>query len=87
MPTATISSKGWIVIPAEYRRKYGLEEGQRVQIVDYGGVLSSVLSMPDPIEGAWGLLKGGPSLTRALTEERRRDADHEDRQVERLRSR
>jgi AbrB family looped-hinge helix DNA binding protein len=31
-----ISEKGWVVIPAELRRKYALKPGSTVQIVDYG---------------------------------------------------
>ena len=38
MPSAIISAKGWIVIPAEYRKKHRLEPGTKVDIVDYGGV-------------------------------------------------
>jgi len=37
--TLTISSKGWVVIPAELRKKYHLTPGTEVLIVDYGGVL------------------------------------------------
>jgi len=37
--TLTISSKGWVVIPAELRKKYHLMPGTEVLIVDYGGVL------------------------------------------------
>ena len=36
----TISSKGWVVIPAELRRKYNLTPGAEVRVVDYGGVLA-----------------------------------------------
>ena len=42
MPTLTISQKGWVVIPAEFRKKYQLTPGTKVQVVDYGGVLSIV---------------------------------------------
>ena len=34
--TATVSAKGWIVIPAELRRKYHIEPGGQIRIVDYG---------------------------------------------------
>jgi AbrB family looped-hinge helix DNA binding protein len=37
MTTATISSKGWIVVPAGLRKKYHLQPGTRVALVDYGG--------------------------------------------------
>lgn len=78
MPEARISAKGWVVIPAKYRRKYNLRPGDLVSVVDYGGVLSIVPAARDPIGHARGLLKGTPSLTKALLkarqEERRREA-------------
>ena len=42
MPEATVSSKGWIVIPSEMRKKYDLQPGSKVSVVDYGGILSIV---------------------------------------------
>jgi AbrB family looped-hinge helix DNA binding protein len=87
MSVATISAKGWVVIPAEYRHKYGLEPGDKVSIVDYGGVLSIMPVPRDPIEHACGLLAGGPSLTRALLKERREERRREDRKCARFRSR
>ncbi len=68
MPTAKMSSKGWLVIPAELRRKYGLEAGQYIRVIDYGGVLSLVPEREDPIEDGMGSLKGGSSLVQALIE-------------------
>jgi AbrB family looped-hinge helix DNA binding protein len=74
---ATLSQKGWVVIPAALREKYGLKPGSRVQVVDYGGVLGLVPDVDDPIEEAAGMLKGGRSLTRALLAEHRRELDNE----------
>jgi AbrB family looped-hinge helix DNA binding protein len=70
MFTAKISSKGWLVIPAELRKKYRLESGQYVKVVDYGGVLALVPQGADPIEEGMGLLKGKQSLTKALLDSR-----------------
>jgi AbrB family looped-hinge helix DNA binding protein len=70
MTTLTISSKGWVVIPADLRRKYGLEPGTQVQIVDYGGVLALLPLLANPVEEARGMLAGGSSLTEALLRER-----------------
>jgi len=66
MTVATISSKGWIVIPIDLRKKYRLRTGDKVALVDYGGVLSIVPAMTDPVTEAAGLLKSERSLTRAL---------------------
>jgi AbrB family looped-hinge helix DNA binding protein len=75
MATATISAKGWLVIPVELRKKYDLHEGSRVVLVDYGGVLAIVPAMAKPIQQSRGMLKGGKSLLDALKEERRRERE------------
>ena len=72
-----ISEKGWVVIPAELRRKYALKPGSKVQIVDYGGVLALVPTLTDPVKQAAGMLKGKKSLTRSLLAERREDRRRE----------
>ena len=73
----TVSAKGWVVIPAELRRKYALKAGSAVEIVDYGGVLALVPTLADPVRQAAGMLKGGRSLTQSLLAERRADRRRE----------
>lgn len=77
MASAAISAKGWVVIPAELRRRYGLRPGQSVQIVDYGGVIAIVPALADPIADSAGMLKGATSLTDALLAERAEELDRE----------
>ena len=79
MSVATLSSKGWIVIPASVRKKYGLNPGDQIQIVDYGGLLVIVPAKKNPIQEAIGMLHGENSLTDALLEEHAREREHEDR--------
>ena len=68
--TVTISRKGWVVIPAELRKKYNLKPGAIVQVVDYGGVLALVPVLADPIRQSAGMLSGPvDSLTDALLAE------------------
>jgi len=69
MANMVISDKGWVVIPAELRKKYHLSPGSVVQIVDYGGVLALVPALTDPVQQAAGMLKGPKSLTGALLKE------------------
>lgn len=66
MTVLTISSKGWVVIPADLRHKYGLRPGGKVSVVDYGGVLALVPLFDEPVRQARGLLAGSSSLTQAL---------------------
>lgn len=56
MASLTISSKYQIVIPLEIRQRYGFKPGQKVIMLDAGGVLYLV---PDiPLEDLRGFLKG-----------------------------
>ena len=76
MNTSTLSGKGWVVIPRELREQYGLKKGDRVHVIDYGGVLSIVPVSTDPIKKAAGMLRGNTSLVKALMKSRREDSDH-----------
>ena len=69
----TISEKGWVVIPAELRKKYQLTPGSEVVIVDYGGVLSIIPVVKNPVRQGRGLLKGTPSLASDLRKERAKE--------------
>ena len=77
MTTLTVSSKGWVVIPAELRRKYHLVPGSEVVVVDYGGVLSIVPAERDAVGTAYGLLKDGSSLTASLLREHQAEAERD----------
>jgi len=73
MTIHTISNKGWIVIPADLRKKYKLVPGDVVKIIDYGGVLAIVPVKHDPVNAAAGMLKSGKSLTQILLDEHRNE--------------
>ena len=80
----TISQKGWVVIPAELRKKYHLTPGTEVIVVDYGGVLSIIPAMRDPIKQGRGLLKDLPSLTEDLLKERAEELAREEARIKRF---
>ena len=86
MATAKISQKGWIVIPAEFRRKYGLKSGDHVDVIDYGGVLVITPTPENPVEIARGFFSGGKSLTKALLEDRAEEREREKKKETRFRS-
>ena len=83
MATVTVSKKGWVVIPREIRQRYGIRPGDKVQVVDYAERIAIIPAMKDPIQEARGMLKGRPSLTKALLEERRREREREEHEIER----
>lgn len=72
------SSKGQIVLPAEIRRKYHLEQGTRLRLVDMGTHVSLFPVREDPVGEFFGMLRDGASLTRGLERERRRELEDED---------
>jgi len=72
-----LSQKGWVVIPAAMRAKYGLKPGADLQVVDYGGVLALVPAFKNPVRDGAGMLKGGTSLTQAIVEEHRQERGRE----------
>ena len=75
--TVIVSQKGWVVIPAELRRKHNLGPGTEVQVVDYGGVLALVPKLQDPVQQAAGMFRGRKSLGRALLAEHRTERGRE----------
>jgi AbrB family looped-hinge helix DNA binding protein len=68
-----VSKKGHVVIPADLRRKYHLRPGAKLSVVDYGGALALVPAMKKATRQAAGMLKGRPSLTRALLTAHKRE--------------
>jgi AbrB family looped-hinge helix DNA binding protein len=74
-----LSQKGWVVIPASLRAKYGLKAGAILKVVDYGGVLAIVPRLKNPIDDGAGMLQGGKSLTQALLDERGEERKRESR--------
>jgi len=83
MATVKVSKKGWVVIPHEIRDRHGIKPGDKVHIVDYAGRIAIIPAFKDPIAAGYGLLKGGPSLTKALLEERRRELKREEQKIKR----
>ena len=84
MPSVRVSAKGWIVIPAEIRKRYGIKPGDEVHITDYAGTLVIVPKLKDPVNDALGILADdGPPLTEELLKERRRELEREERKIER----
>jgi AbrB family looped-hinge helix DNA binding protein len=75
---AKVSAKGWVVIPAALRKKYGLNPGSTVEIMDAEGKIILFPGVEDPIEEAHGMLAEGPSLTQELLAERAQELGREE---------
>lgn len=70
MKTARVSKKGQLVVPAEIRKRYGIEEGMEVEFLDFGEEISLVPLPADSIRAAEGWLKGRRSVEAMLKEAR-----------------
>ena len=75
---AKVSAKGWIVIPAALRRRYGLTPGTLVEFQEAGDKILVIPRVSDPIEELYGKLAGGPSPTEALLADRAEELEREE---------
>ncbi len=83
MTTATVSSKGQIAIPKAVRDRLNLKAGTELQI-DVKGVtliLKRVVSKHPDWRSMEGMVKSGPSLTKALEEERAAEVAHDNARI------
>ena len=71
MTTVKTLSKGQIVIPADIRKRYQIEPGSELQIMEYGGIIYLIPPVEDPIKEACGLLPAKPSLSKKILEGRK----------------
>ncbi|MFQ6131211.1 MAG: AbrB/MazE/SpoVT family DNA-binding domain-containing protein [Armatimonadota bacterium] len=80
MMRTKVSAGGQTVIPAELRRRYGINEETRLDWVDDNGLISVVPVPGKPIEALRGATAGQgmtAHLLRARREERRREERQE----------
>ena len=71
MPTVKTLAKGQIVIPAEMRKKYHIDPGTEMQIMEYGGIIYLIPPGAHPITAARGSLPTAPALGSPLLRARR----------------
>ena len=78
---AKVSAKGWVVIPAVLRKRFGIKPGTSIvfQEADDGIVL--VPETTDPVDALFGKLAGKISLTDALLKERTREIKREEAEL------
>jgi bifunctional DNA-binding transcriptional regulator/antitoxin component of YhaV-PrlF toxin-antitoxin module len=61
------------VIPAELRKKYHIEPGKEMHLMEYGGILYLIPPTKDPVKEAAGILPKTPSLSKKLLTSRKGD--------------
>ncbi len=70
MATVKTLSKGQVVIPADIRKKYHIEQGSELQILEYEGIIYLIPPVEDPVKATCGILPSKPSLSERLLKER-----------------
>lgn len=84
MPVVKTSAKGQVVIPAEIRRALGIRPGTKFHVRAEGTEVVLFPLPADPIRALRGIVKGGPSLTKALLEDRKEDREREEKKSARF---
>jgi len=77
MPVVKTSSKGQVVIPVNIRKKLGIKPGQKVNLTLVGDKAVITPLPEDPIKALRGLLKGKPSMSKALLADRKKEVERE----------
>jgi len=72
-----VSAKGWVVIPAALRRRYGLVPGVVVNIEDMGDRIVISLKQKGIYKQARGMLPAQPLLTEELVAEHAEELERE----------
>ena len=75
--TVTVSSKGWVVIPAPLRKKINLKPGMKMIVKEVEGKIVLEPQASDRVDLFFGKLAGKESLTQALLKEKAQDEKRE----------
>jgi AbrB family looped-hinge helix DNA binding protein len=70
---STVTTKGQLVIPSKLRRKYAIRKGTQVAFLEEENRLVLQPLTPEFIRSLRGSLKGEPSATKVLQDERKRE--------------
>ena len=74
MTIVTSTIKGQIVIPADIRRKYGIEKGTRLKVYEQKNKIIVKPLKGDPVREGRGMLKTKGRILKALVKDRKREA-------------
>ncbi|MCW3133250.1 MAG: AbrB/MazE/SpoVT family DNA-binding domain-containing protein [Methanophagales archaeon] len=83
MTMIKVSMKGEIELPVEIRRKYGIEVGKEVEILDFG---KEIVIVPVPKKRAKGFIKFKRPVSEIISDNREEEEEFERRRSE-IRSR
>lgn len=76
METGYVTSKGQLVIPSKLRRRFGIKPGTRINFFEEDDGIKIVPVTSETIKANIGFLgKDGPSLLKALMDEKKRERE------------
>lgn len=78
---AKVSAKGWVVIPAVLRNRFGIKPGTSVVFQEVADGIILIPRAKDPVDELYGKLAGKMSLTDALLEERSEEIKREEAEL------
>ncbi|MBI3989730.1 MAG: AbrB/MazE/SpoVT family DNA-binding domain-containing protein [candidate division NC10 bacterium] len=84
MPIVKTSAKGQVVIPKAIRKALGIKPGTSFHVRVEGKEVVLFRLPDDPIRALRGVVKGGPSLTKALLEDRKEELEREEKKFARF---
>lgn len=76
-----VSSKGWVVIPALLRKRFGIKPGTSIEFQEIDEKIFLIPENEDPVDAFFGKLPGKKSLTEALLEDRVKEMRREEARV------
>ena len=76
--TAKVSAKGWVVIPAPLRKRYGINPGTIVEFRESKGKITIIPRQGDPVDELYGKWANKVSLTEALLKNRAEELRREE---------
>jgi AbrB family looped-hinge helix DNA binding protein len=76
--SATFTSKGQLVVPAELRRKHGIEAGTRVNFLEdqFGRIVLQPVT-EEYVDRVMGCLSDGPDTLAAWERDHREEGEHD----------
>lgn len=87
MGESYVTTKGQLVIPADIRKKYGIEAGTRVVFIERDNEIVMQPMTREYVRTVQGILKDYGPATRELLKERSREKRAEEKRIARRRSR
>jgi len=84
METATVTSKGQLVVPAQIRRRYGIKQGTKICFIEHDHEIIFQPVTKEYIRSVHGMLKSETSVTQELLKERAKGREREAAKIEKL---